>query len=327
MAMFGIRFDFRNPSWAHVDMGERYSAALEMSEWADRLGGVLVGLSEHHFSDDGYLPSPVPLAGAIAARTKDIRIFIAALVGPFHDPLRLAEDLAVLDLLSHGRLDVVISGGYVLGEFAAFGVPLEERPRRMIELFETLRAAWRGQPFQFRGREVRVTPTPHTPGGPKIVMGGSSEGAARRAARIADGFMPSEPYFWDFYVDECERLGKPHPGPFMGGDTRTTWIARDVEQAWEELGPYFLHETNAYGIWQAESGVEGGFHVVEDVDVLRAEGRYRILTPDELATELKAAGPFAFSMLHPMVGGAPPRLAWDMLRLYENEVLPQLSSP
>jgi alkanesulfonate monooxygenase SsuD/methylene tetrahydromethanopterin reductase-like flavin-dependent oxidoreductase (luciferase family) len=325
MAMFGIRFDFRNPSWAGIPMGERYATALEMAEWADRLGGVLVGLSEHHFSDDGYLPSPVPIAGALAARTKQIRILITALVGPFHDPLRLAEDLAVLDLLSHGRLDVVITGGYVHSEFAGFGVELRERPSRMVELFETLRKAWTGEAFEFRGRTVRVTPAPHTVGGPKITMGGSSEAAARRAARLADGFMPSEPYFWDFFVDECTKLGKPHPGPYLGGDTRTTWIASDVGQAWDQLGPHFLHETNAYGAWQAESEVEGGFHLVEDIETLRAEERYRILTPDEFAAELEIGGPFAFSMLHPMVGGVPPDAGWEMLRLYETEVLPQLS--
>lgn len=324
MAMFGIRFDFRSPAWAGVHMADRYATALEMAEWADRLGGVFVGLSEHHGSDDGYLPSPVPLAGAVAARTEAIRIFITAFVGPFHDPLRLAEDLAVLDLLSRGRLDVVITGGYVHSEFDMFGVPLKERPKRMTELFETLRKAWTGEPFEYRGRTARVTPAPFTPGGPQITMGGSSEAAARRAARLADGFMPSEPAFWDFYVDECAKLGKPDPGPYLGGDTRITWIAEDVDRAWDELGRHFLHETNAYGAWQAESEVAAGFHEVADVETLRAEERYRIVTPDEFAAELNAAGPFAFSLFHPLVGGVPPQAGWELLRLYETKVLPQL---
>ena len=324
MAMFGIRFDFRNPSWAGVSMAERYSAALDMAQWADGLGGYFVGLSEHHGSDDGYLPSPLPVAGAIAGRTKNIRIILIALVGPFHDPLRLAEDLAVIDLLSQGRLDVVITGGYVHKEFDMFGVPLKERPKRMTELMTTLRQAWTGEEFEYRGRTARITPTPHTPGGPKVSMGGSSEAAARRAARLGDGFLPSEPEFWDFYVDECNKLGKPDPGPFMGGDTRIVWIARDVDRAWDELGKHFLHETNAYGEWQAESEVAGGFHEVPDVETLRAEERYRILTPDEYAAELNAVGPFAFTLFHPMVGGVPPQAAWELLHLYETDVLPQL---
>lgn len=324
MALFGIRFDFRNPAIAGVDMADRYAAALEMAEWADRLGAYFVGLSEHHGSDDGYLPSPVPLAAAIAARTKTVRINITAIVGPFHHPLRLAEDLAVLDLLSKGRVDVVVTGGYVHSEFDMFEVALSERPKRMTECVTTIKEAWKGEPFEFRGRTVRVTPAPFTPGGPKVAMGGSSEAAARRAARLGDGFMPSEPQFWDFYKDECLKLGKPDPGPYMGGDTRVVFLAEDPEQAWAELGQYFLHETNAYGAWQSESEVAAGFHLVPDVETLRAEERYRVLTPDQYAAELNAAGPFAFALFHPMVGGVPPEAAWKCLELFEHQVLPQL---
>jgi alkanesulfonate monooxygenase SsuD/methylene tetrahydromethanopterin reductase-like flavin-dependent oxidoreductase (luciferase family) len=305
-------------------MADRYQAALEMSEWADRLGALFVGLSEHHGSDDGYLPSPVPLAAAVAARTTNVRINITAIVGPFHHPLRLAEDLAVVDLLSQGRLDVVVTGGYVHSEFAMFDVALNERPKRMAEVVTTIKQAWTGEPFEFRGRTVRVTPMPHTPGGPKVTMGGSSEAAARRAAQLGDGFMPSEPQFWDFYKDECLKIGKPDPGPWLGGDTRVVFLAKDVDRAWDELGRFFLHETNAYGEWQAQSEVAAGFHVVDDVETLRREERYRVLTPDEYAAELRAGGPFAFALFHPMVGGVPPEAAWECLRLFEHEVLPQV---
>jgi alkanesulfonate monooxygenase SsuD/methylene tetrahydromethanopterin reductase-like flavin-dependent oxidoreductase (luciferase family) len=324
MAMFGIRFDMRNPEFSGVTMAERYAAALDMAEWADGLGAVMWGLSEHHASADGYLPSPLTMAAAAAARTKNIRIAINAIPAPFHDPLRLAEDIAVVDQLSKGRLDIALVGGYVHEEFAMFGVPLNERPKRMTELVQTLKAAWTGEPFEFRGRTVRVTPTPFQPGGPNLMLGGSSEPAARRAARIGDAFMPSEPHFWDYYRDECLKLGKPDPGPGYAGDTRVIHLATDVDKTWDQVGQYFLHETNAYGEWQVAAGVEAGFHHVDDVATLRAEERYRILTPDELAAELKAAGDFAFTLFHPMVGGIPPALAWESLKLYEHEVLPQL---
>src|SRR6202035_301081 len=100
--------------------------------------------------------------------------------------LRLAEDLAVLDGLSEGRVDVVLGGGYVQGEFDMFGVPLAERPARVEEAVAVLRASWTGEPFEYRGRTVRVTPTPHRAGGPPILLGGASPAAARRAARIGD---------------------------------------------------------------------------------------------------------------------------------------------
>jgi alkanesulfonate monooxygenase SsuD/methylene tetrahydromethanopterin reductase-like flavin-dependent oxidoreductase (luciferase family) len=316
--IFGLRFDCRNPAFAGVDNAERYRALLDMCAWADERGAMFVGLSEHHGSDDDYLPSPLAMAAAVAARTKTVRIGINALIAPFHDPLRLAEDAAVVDLLSGGRLDLTIAGGYVKDEFDMFGVATSERPARVREAVTTLRAAWTGEPFEFRGRTVRIRPRPAQPGGPRIMLGGSSEPAARRAARIADGFLPSEPGCWRFYRDECLRLGKPDPGPGMPLNADVVVLAEDPEAAWPELGPYFLHETNAYGAWQAAANVAATYEPMESIDALRAGGQYRILTPDDYAAELKAAGGLALAVLHPMVGGIPPDLAWRHLRLFES---------
>jgi alkanesulfonate monooxygenase SsuD/methylene tetrahydromethanopterin reductase-like flavin-dependent oxidoreductase (luciferase family) len=328
MSFFALRFDFRNPAFAGTDMAERYRAALDMSEWADRLGFVTVVLSEHHGSPDGYLPSPLPMAAAIAARTERIRIQIAAMVAAFHDPLRVAEDVAVVDLLSGGRIDLVVTNGYVPAEFEMFGRTLGERPRRTTELVQTLKQAWTGEAFEFRGRTVRVTPTPAQAGGPAITLGGSTEAAARRAARIADGFMPSTGEVWPYYRDECLALGKPDPGPFAGGDTSMFHLAHDVEAGWQQLAPYAMHEVNAYGTWMAEAGLgaAGGYQPVSHPDALRATGQYRVLTPEQFVAELQAKGPFGFAILHPLMGGIPPEMAWESLRLFEEEVLPALGS-
>jgi len=137
-------------------------------------------------------------------------------------------------------------------------------------------------------------------------------------------FMPSEPQFWEFYADECRVLGKPDPGPFPGGDTSTTTLALDPERGWEQRAPFFLHEVNAYGAWQVGDDVAGGFRPVADADELRATGQYRVLTPDEMVAELKAA-PFPFAMFHPLCGGMPIDLAWSSLRLFEHEVMPAFS--
>lgn len=326
MALFGIRFDFRNPPIAGTSMTERYHAALDMVEWADRLGFVTAVLSEHHGCADGYLPAPLPMAAAFAARTKQIRINIAAIVASFHDPIRLAEDMAVVDCISGGRLDVVITNGYVDSEFAMFDCSLSERPKRTTEMVKTLRQAWTGEPFEFRGRTVCVTPRPHQEGGPKITMGGSSEPAARRAARLGDNYMPSTPGLWDFYRDECIKLGKPDPGPYLGGDTSFFHLADDVEKGWAQIAPYALHEVNAYGEWMAQAGTAGvgGYEPITDADALRATGQYRVLTPDEFVEEMKAKGEFGFALFHPMMGGIPPEVGWESLRLFENEVLPRL---
>ncbi len=320
--LFGMRFDLRHPSFSPVSPTDRYRACVDMCEWADQRGAVFVALSEHHGSDDGYLPSPLPLAAAIAARTSDVVIGINALVAPFHDPLRLAEDAAVVDLVSGGRLALTLAGGYVRGEFEMFGVPPAERGRRVEEAVATLRAAWTGEPFEHRGRTVTVRPTPASESGPALLLGGTSDAAARRAARIADGFVPSDLACWGAYRDECLRLGKPDPGPGRaeaGGEVVV--LAEDPEAAWERLGPYFLHESNAYGRWQAESGLPTPYRTAPDVEALRATGQYRILTPDAYREELDGAGEAAMVVLHPMVGGIPPDLAWEHLRLFDRTFL------
>ena len=199
--MFGLRFDLRHPEFSPVSPSERYRACVDMCEWADQRGAFFIGLSEHHGSDDGYLPAPLPLAAAIAARTEQVMINVGALIAPFHDPLRLAEDVAVVDLISGGRLSLIIGGGYVPSEFEMFDVPMSQRARRVTDAVATMRAAWTGEPFEHHERTVTVRPRPTNEGGPMLLLGGTSEAAARRAARIADGFVPSDLGCWEHYRD------------------------------------------------------------------------------------------------------------------------------
>jgi alkanesulfonate monooxygenase SsuD/methylene tetrahydromethanopterin reductase-like flavin-dependent oxidoreductase (luciferase family) len=318
---FALRFDFRNPALAGTSTAERYEAALDIAEWADGLGCLSLTVSEHHGSADGYLPSPLPMLAAIAARTKRVGLMVAALLAPFYDPIRLAEDMVVLDNLSKGRVDLIVAGGYVHEEFAMYGVDMKERAKRVTEVVTTLKAAFTGEPFEFRGRTVQVTPAPHRPGGPSVSLGGSSEPAARRAARIADGFIPSVPEVWDFYRDEVVKLGRADPGPSPIGENRVVALAEDPDKGWEQMAPFFLHETNAYGVWQAQDDSASPYRSVADTDQLRAGRQYAVLTPEQYIDELKSA-PFPFAMLHPLCGGMPPELAWSSLQLFEREVLP-----
>jgi alkanesulfonate monooxygenase SsuD/methylene tetrahydromethanopterin reductase-like flavin-dependent oxidoreductase (luciferase family) len=238
--------------------------------------------------------------------------------------LRLAEDAAVVDLLSRGRLSLVIAGGYVVEEFAMFDVPLGERAPRTTETVRVLQQAWTGEPFDHRGRRVQVTPRPFREGGPHLLLGGSSDAAARRAARLGVGYQPSSGASWGAYQAECVAQGRPDPGAYLGGDTTVVILAADPDAAWAELEPYALHETSAYGSWAAVAGAETGYSVVADADALRASGRYRVLTPDALVADLAAQGPGAFALFHPMLGGVPPEMAWESLHLFEHEVLPRL---
>ncbi|HKI17984.1 MAG TPA: LLM class flavin-dependent oxidoreductase, partial [Isosphaeraceae bacterium] len=183
------------------------------------------------------------------------------------------------------------------------------------------RAAFAGQAFEYRGRTVHITPAPFRPGGPSILLGGSSQPAAERAARIADGFVPTTPDVWAFYREAVQKLGRPDPGPSSIGANQLVALAEDPDRGWEQMAPFFLHETNAYGIWQAQDDIASPYHSVVDVDELRTTGQYRVLAPEQFVEEQKAA-PFPYAMFHPLCGGMPIELAWSSLHLFENEVLP-----
>jgi alkanesulfonate monooxygenase SsuD/methylene tetrahydromethanopterin reductase-like flavin-dependent oxidoreductase (luciferase family) len=129
----GTVIGFQNPAAWRQSWAELYAESLEFAARADVLGFDEVWLTEHHFSDDGYSPALMPIAAAIAARTRSIRIGTKVLLMPFHNPVRLAEDAAVVDIISNGRLDLGIAAGYRHEEFTGFGIDRDERATRTRE--------------------------------------------------------------------------------------------------------------------------------------------------------------------------------------------------
>jgi alkanesulfonate monooxygenase SsuD/methylene tetrahydromethanopterin reductase-like flavin-dependent oxidoreductase (luciferase family) len=324
--MLGLRYDLRLPGAESAQRKRLLDVALEQAAWADGLGFGSVTLSEHHGSPDGYLPSPIVFGAAMATRTSRMFINLGALIVPLHDPLRLAEDLAVLDLLSGGRLIVTVGAGYVESEFDMFGKQLSDRGHAVEHAVDVLKAAWTGEPFELDGRTVRVTPRPFQDPRPPIFLGGQSRAAARRAARIADGYLPVHSENHDDYRAAMLELGKPDPGPASPRAPRFLHVAEDPDRAWAQIAPYCLHEMNAYGAWAEVAGLDTGYRRVPDVDALRASGEYPVVTPDEcveLARTLGRAGALVF---HPLCGGMDPDLSWESLRLFEQKVLPALGA-
>jgi alkanesulfonate monooxygenase SsuD/methylene tetrahydromethanopterin reductase-like flavin-dependent oxidoreductase (luciferase family) len=301
MPLFGLRYDFRCPPLGRTSHAELFAAALDQCAWADRLGFSMVTLSEHHGSPD-----------------------FAALIAPLHDPIRLAEDIAVLDVISGGRVIPVLSGGYVASEFEGFGRKLSDRRHVMEEIVPLLKQAWSGEPFQWRGRTVRVTPRPLQQPRPPIFMGGGSKAAARRAARHADQFIPTVPELFEVYREERRKLGRPDAGPLPATTGNFVWVAEDPEAAWEVIAPHALQETNPYGHWQEEAGTTGPYRLSEDPQELRRSGGYTVLTPQELVERARAMGPLDMIILHPLMGGLDPEFSWQCLRLVETQVLPAL---
>jgi alkanesulfonate monooxygenase SsuD/methylene tetrahydromethanopterin reductase-like flavin-dependent oxidoreductase (luciferase family) len=330
MAMAIVRFDMRSPGLDRAGSRRQYEVSLEMAKWADRTGFDMLVLSEHHASADGYLPSPLVMAGAIAGATERIPINIAALLVPLHDPIRLAEDIAVLDLLSGGRISIVAGLGYRPVEYEMFDREWKRRGKRMDECLDVMLRAWRGETFEYAGEVVQVTPLPLQQPHPMIMIGGSGEAAAKRAARFGLGFFPplGDDHLADVYQRECERLGKA-PGLVLAPSKLqpgTVFVAEDPDRAWNEIGSYLLHDAVTYKSWQTpdiRSSVSSG---ASTVDELRAEGIYQVLTPDaciELARELGAFGAITH---HPLCGATPPELGWASLELFADKVLPAMKT-
>jgi alkanesulfonate monooxygenase SsuD/methylene tetrahydromethanopterin reductase-like flavin-dependent oxidoreductase (luciferase family) len=324
--MFILRFDFRLAESSTATMAELYGCALDMCEWGEANGALTAMFSEHHSASDGYLPSPLLLATAAATRTSSLAINVGALLLLMYDPVKLAEDMVVLDHLSGGRVSYTIGLGYRDAEYAMFGVDPKRRGALIEERIDVLRRALAGERFEWEGRSIHVTPPPLTAGGPMLAYGGGSPAAARRAGRLGMMLFPqtSDPALAAAYDEAATAAGNP-TGLTMSptdGAPNSVFVATDLDQAWTDMGPYLLHDAQMYGEWMGGGSNAASLSVASSVEDLRAEnGSYRIVTP-EGARELMAA--YGVLALQPLCGGMPPELAWSSLRLVEAEVLPAL---
>jgi alkanesulfonate monooxygenase SsuD/methylene tetrahydromethanopterin reductase-like flavin-dependent oxidoreductase (luciferase family) len=321
-----MRFNFVLPGCDPERLSEMYSAAIEMAAVADRNGFMAVSLEEHHGVDDGWSPAPLTTAGMILGHTKYIRVMIQALLVPLNDPLRVAEQVAVLDLASGGRINVVAGLGYRPEEYEAAGVDWKSRGKIMDESLDAIVAAWSGKEFTYRGRKVRVTPTPKSPASAILFVGGSGKPAARRAARLGLPFLPAAhlPELQAYYQEQCVEHNTSGFVIMPPEETRLTLLSNDPDRAWDELGEHLLHEASQYQSWQTPDIHSAVSSHATTVDELRAEGIYRIMSPDEAIEWCNKEGEFATMVLHPLCGGVPVDRGWETLRLYIDKVLPAL---
>jgi alkanesulfonate monooxygenase SsuD/methylene tetrahydromethanopterin reductase-like flavin-dependent oxidoreductase (luciferase family) len=326
VAIVTLRYDLRAPEFSVASMAERYLACLEQCAFAESKGIGMVVVSEHHSVDDGYLPSPLVLAGAIAARTTRMMISISALLVPLHDPLRLAEDIAVLDLISGGRVMVVAGLGYRHEEFEMFGIDRGRRGKLLDEALAAMLRAWTGEPFDFRGRWVRVTPAPATKPHPTVLVGGSTRAAAERAARHRLPFMPAigDPELAAIYRSACAEVGFDGGMVILPSGPGFVHVTEDPERAWAQIERCALHEASSYAAWQTP-GQRSAVHTEATTRAeLEASGVYWVVTPDECVARAKELGPMGSIVLHPLMGGMEPSLGWESLQLFVDKVLPRL---
>src|SRR5262245_13155083 len=326
MALGVVRFDLRKSPSSTVDSPTLYSTALDMAAYADEQGYDMCGLSEHHGDPGGYLSAPLLFAAAVAGRTSRMPIIISALLIPMHDPIRLAEDIAALDLVSGGRIWIVTGVGYRPHEFHLMSKDFHRRGKLLDEALEVMLQAWTGEPFEYKGETVVVRPAPVQQPHPMLFIGGSAEVSAKRAARFGLGFFPSDdkPELAEVYTAECEKLGKSPGMVMMPHGPAAVMVSADPDATWREVGQLLLEDATEYASHLTPDMSSLQASDAKTVDDLRAEGVYQILTPEQCVELNEELGPFGGISLHPLCGGTPPEIGWESLRLFTEQVLPKI---
>jgi alkanesulfonate monooxygenase SsuD/methylene tetrahydromethanopterin reductase-like flavin-dependent oxidoreductase (luciferase family) len=191
------------------------------------------------------------------------------------------------------------------------------------EKLAVLKQAWTGGWFEYQGRRVRVQPTPLQSPHPRLWLGGSTPHAARRAARLGCGFDTHLPDLYETYAEAARSLGQV-PDRWRPFGPTFTHVTRDPDAAWRAIAPHALHETNGYGRWAAETGLDSSYRTMTDADELRRAGGYAVVTPEQCLELAHTLGPDGILVFHPLMGGLDPDLAWSSLELFASEVLPRL---
>lgn len=328
---FGLWYDFRNPlrqPWSAL-----YGDLLDQIEWADSAGFESVWLSEHHVTDDGYMPSVFVTLAAIAARTRKLRLGTAVCLAPLHHPIRLAEDVAVVDILSGGRVELGLAPGYRPFEFEVLGVPRRERGIRTDEIVEILRLAWAGESFSYSGtvfdlRDVVVQPVPER--GPElpIHIGGSSGAAAVRAGRYGCNFMPDVGTGIDLHRQYRAALAE---NGFDAGARSITmngcvFVCDDPDVGRVKVHRSLNYMYQRYDAWERE-GDDSEVPAFEPIDIERLDDLCIVGTPDQVIRRLTTIRD-EFSPDRFIFWGRLPTMPIDAanrsLQLFADEVIPAI---
>ncbi|TAL02223.1 MAG: LLM class flavin-dependent oxidoreductase [Rhodospirillaceae bacterium] len=329
---FGYLYDFRNPPQWRKPWAELYAETLEFIALTESLGFEGAWVPEHHDSEDGYVPSPLIALAAIAARTKTIKIGSAIALTPLYHPVRFAEDCALVDILSNGRLEMAVAVGYRRHETDAYGVNYSTRGARTDEFLEIVRRLWAGETVthesaHFNIKNASIMPRP-IHGQVPLYIGGFSDKALERAAKYGDGFH-GEASAYDRYLEKVLALGKEPAAARLRTLNLFFVVAKDPEKARHELAPYLHYVNNAYGQWLREDqhaasvGYDALFKPMT-LEAFEASGTMRILTPSQAIDtleRLRARVPIEhFAMLAP--AGLPLSKCAEYAEVFAKEVIP-----
>ncbi len=334
-------FAFRNPAPWRRPYPEVYAEELRLIRDAEAMGYDTIWLTEHHFADDGYSPSILPLVGAIAAVTERIRIGLNLLLLPLHNAIRVAEDLATLDVLSNGRIDVGLGQGYAPHEFAGYGIPLGERRSRFVEGIEVMRGLWTSDDFSYTGRHYDIAhanlqPKPVQQPHPPLWIGATAPKGVERAGRIGANLLGLASTGLQRIYEQARTDAGLALDDAKVLQLHWTHVAPTTEQAWAEAAPHFHHVLSVYAGW-ANAAAAGGDAdkggaktVVPPVEELRTAPRLMFTpvfgAPDEVAAALSAS--MAKVRTTHLALGILPGMGYETtkrsMRLFVEEAAPRL---
>ena len=330
---FGYGFDMRNPKAWFRPWADHYAEHIDFIAWLETLGFENVWIAEHHGIEDGYMPSPIVFGAGIATRTKRLRIAQGVGLAPHYHPVRLAEDLAVLDILSNGRAEMAMGIGYLKFETDAYGLRPGSRGRIANEVFEIVRRLLRGETVDYDGefhqlKGARCTPLPVQEGGIPIFVGGVAPPGLRRAALLGDGFIgPVE--FWPQYLDEVRAAGKDEKqARIVSMSYSDLWflVSEDPEKTIDEVAPHAFYQISTYAEWQQDQ--TWGPFLKMDLEEFKKSGVMKVLTPDDaityLRSRLEAAPLEGFCMQAP--AGYPLSKLAPHAELFARKVIPAFRS-
>jgi alkanesulfonate monooxygenase SsuD/methylene tetrahydromethanopterin reductase-like flavin-dependent oxidoreductase (luciferase family) len=322
MLLTVLRFNFGSPQGDPRTQGKLISAALELAQWGESRGITSVSVDEHHATGHGWSCNPIMAAAMFLARTERLIASVDCALGPLWNPVRLAEDIALVDNMSRGRLHTTVGLGYRAVEYDSLGVDFGRRGTLMDGLIERMLSIWSGaEPGVCSGTYTR----PHPP----LYVGGGARVTARRAARFRLPLSLADhlPEIAAYYRELCAEVGMT-PFILMPGATNRgmIYLSEDPDRAWAELGDHILWEAVTYGGWSADERSLMHLPGVRTRDEVKASGRYRFLTPDQLVAEVRDSGNrYGPIVLHPLVGGMPIDEAWKSVQLLTDKVLPALA--
>jgi probable F420-dependent oxidoreductase len=333
---FGLLLTIRNPGTWFRPYPALYAEVIDQVEVAEALGFDAVWLSEHHFVEDGYLPATLTMLAALAMRVQRVRLGTNLLLLPMHHPLRVAEDGALIDILSNGRFTLGVGLGYRRAEYRAFQVPLAERGSRMEEALQIIRRAWSGERFSFHGRhwqldDVLATPPPVQRPHPPILVGGASPRAVRRAARLGDGLLADDSISRQYpvYSAALRELGRDPAGVPIVFDL-PVYVDEDQERAWRNGKDHLLYQERLYRAWREEAAEFPGaaalpsLRAAEDIPA----HLYAIGDPEHCIRAIewwRRQGPFTH-FCYWQLPGLTREQALQSLELFAKKVIPHLKA-